>query len=361
MHMIFSAISRASRRSVGSPSHGSAANWQPYAAALVLAALGASTGLHAQALKSETPAQATVPAASHPGLDLRASVSAPLNLSDPGADNIAVSSASSSSSEADTDPVASERLSLSDVNQPPPRRRYGRPRYSDRNHNADGSNKLAFVVGGGLTVPVGGTGRDLTTSYRLMGGVGYNFSKQFGVIAQFDYDHFGLPGSVIRAQQAAYAGLQIRDPQTGTTLDVSGLDANAHIWSFTLNPTFTVAQGERSSAYVVAGAGLYHKAVNFTLPSTGTYCDYYYGCYQVTSNQNFDTYTNNSFGISGGLGYTYKLSRFSNAKLFTEARYVWVANSKNYQSATQAAAAGNYYPQANDRAGYIPITFGIRW
>jgi hypothetical protein len=317
------------------------------AAAFFLVAAGTATCLQAQ-----SPQTAAV--ATRPSLDLHASLVAPLDLSVP-------AGSSSSISDAAGDPAAdSERTSLSnisDVNQPPPRRRYGRPRYADRGHNADGSNKLAIVLGGGFTVPVGGTGRDLTTSYHFLAGGGYNFSKKFGVIAQFDYDHFGLPGSVIAAQQAQYQNLQILDPTTGSTIDLSGLDANSHIWSITLNPTFTVVQGERSSAYVVVGGGLYHKAVNFTLPQTGTYCDYYYGCYQVQSNQNFDTYTNNSIGVNGGLGFTYKLSRFSNAKLFTEARYVWVANQKTNTTAAQ----GNYYPQANNRTGYIPVTVGVRW
>jgi hypothetical protein len=319
-------------------------------AALLLIA-GTATCLQAQSLQA-------APVTTRPSLDLHASLVAPLDLSlAPGSDASSTLS-SSSISDVTSDPAAdSERANLSDINQPPPRRSYGRPRYSDRGHNADGSNKLAIVLGGGFTVPVGGTRHDLTTSYHLLAGGGYNFSKKFGVIAQFDYDHFGLPGSVIAAQQAKYQSLQIIDPSTGGTIDLSGLDANAHVWSLTLNPTFTVIQGERSSVYVVVGGGYYRKTVNFTLPQTGTYCDYYYGCYQVQSNQNFDSYSNNSLGVNGGIGYTYKLSRFSNAKLFTEARYVWVANQKNNTTAAQ----GNYYPQANNRTGYIPVTFGVRW
>lgn len=326
-------------------------------AVLILVA-GAAVGLQAQS---------PPPATSRPSLDLRAYLAAPLNLTVASADHAApLADVSVSSSLASPDPsvdtaVSAERLSLSDSAQPPPRRRYGRPRYSDRTHNADGSSKLAFVLGGGFTVPTGSTGRDLTLSYRFQGGAGINFSKKFGIIAQFDYDHFGLPGSVITAQQAVYQGLQIPDPVNGGSLDVSGLDANAHIYSLTLNPIFTISEGERSSTYVVVGGGFYHKAVNFTLPVTGGYCDYYYGCYQVTQNQNFDTYTNNAGGINGGIGFTYKPSRFANEKLFVEARYVWVDNQGGDQNPTAAAAQGNFYPKANDRTGYVPVTVGIRW
>jgi hypothetical protein len=322
-------------------------------AAFIFAAAIATTSLHAQS---------TAPT-SHPNLDLRASLVAPLNLipSTPAGDDTAstASSASlSSSNDGNTaDPeLDAERLSLSDTNQPPPRRSYGRPRYSDRTHNADGSNKLAFVLGGGFTVPSGGTGHDLTLSYRFQAGAGYNFSKKFGVMAQFDYDHFGLPGSVIAAQQALYASLQISDGQGGV-INVNGLDANSHIWSITLNPTYTFVQGERTSAYVVVGGGFYRKTVNFTLPTTGVYCDFYGFCYQVNSNQNFDTYTNGAGGVNGGLGFTYKIGRFANEKFFTEARYVWIDNQK----ASTTQAQGNYFPQANNRTGYFPVTVGIRW
>jgi hypothetical protein len=327
--------------------------WVACTAAITFAAALAAASLHAQS---------TTPATSRQTLDLRASLVAPLNLvpsAPANGDASSGSSVSSSNDPADT-AVDAERLSLFNVNQPPPRRSYGRPRYSDRTHNADGSNKFAFVLGAGFTAPSGATGHNLTASYRFQAGAGYNFSKKIGVIAQFDYDHFGLPGSVIAAQQTLYQSLQITD-SNGNLISISGLDANSHIWSLTLNPIFTVLQGERTSAYVVAGGGFYRKTVNFTLPTTGYYCDYYGFCYQVTSNQNFDSYTNGAGGVNGGLGFTYKIGRFSNEKFFAEARYVWIDNQKINLTAQQAAAQGNYYPKANDRTSYFPVTVGIRW
>src|SRR5260370_161436 len=86
-------------------------------------------------------AQSTPPATSHPSLDLRASLVAPLNLtpSTPASDDTASSSSVSSSNDGNSAAPAldAERLSLSDTNQPPPRRSYGRPRYSDRSCGAE--------------------------------------------------------------------------------------------------------------------------------------------------------------------------------------------------------------------------------
>ena len=238
-----------------------------------------------------------------------------------------------------------------DALQPAPRRRYGRPNYSDRMHNADGSSKIAFLAGGGFTNPVGVSNKYLKISWKAQVGVGYNFNKKFGIIAQFDYDHFGLPGSVLTNQSSVY------DTYFGATNSVPGLDGSTHDWSFTLNPTYTFHQGESTGAYAVIGAGFYHKVTDFTLPATGTYCDYYYGCYQYTANQTFDQYTSNAAGINGGLGFTWKPSRFASEKFYAEARYVFNFNSARPYN----AAASNLYPANSSTTSYIPVTVGIRF
>ena len=239
--------------------------------------------------------------------------------------------------------------------QPAPRRRYGRPNYSDKMHNPDGSSKIAFVVGGGFTVPVFTPSTNyLKLSYKLMGGVGYNFNKNFGVLAQFDYDHFALPGGLITSQMAVY-NAQGYTYSDGTTVDFSGLDGSTHDWSLTLNPTFNFYQGETSGAYAVVGGGFYHKVTNFTLPQTGTYCDYYGICYSYQANQTFDFYTSNSAGVNGGIGFTFKPSRFASERLFAEARYVFNFNNQRPASGT------NLFPGNSATTSYIPVTVGIRF
>lgn len=317
---------------------------------LAQASRSVAIGLFAAVSTFTAHAQGQAATTTQPKGDLQASLKAPLDLSTP-------SDLSYSSSTGADEAVAAERFNLSgkdDMQPPPRRRRYGRPNYNDRMHNSDGSSKLAVVVGGGFTLPTGSTGKQLNLSYRFQGGLGYNFSKKFGIIGQFDYDHFGLQGSVIQQQQAVYNSLGIIDPNTGQALDVSGLDANAHIWSLTLNPTFTFYDTEKNSAYVVVGGGFYRKTVNFTLPQTGQYCDFYGYCYQITQNQTFDQYTSSAGGVNGGIGFTHKLSRFASQKVFAEARYVWVDNQ-------QSNNPQNYYPAAYHRTGYFPVTVGLRW
>jgi len=274
--------------------------------------------------------------------------SSTLSLADK--DGIGYSSSVGSESTVSTDSL-SFLSKTEDAAQPAPRRRYGRPNYSDRMHNPDGSSKLAFLAGGGFTNPTNTSTNYLKLSWKAQVGVGYNYNKRFGIIAQFDWDNFALPGKVLANQSNVYDGY------FGATGSVPGLDGHSHDWSFTLNPTANFYQGETYGAYAVIGGGFYHKVTDFTLPATGTYCDYYYGCYQYTANQTFDQYTSNAAGVSGGMGFTYKPSRFANQKFYAEARYVFNFNSARPFN----AAAANLYPGNSSTTSYVPITVGLRF
>lgn len=283
-----------------------------------------------------------------------------LNLQLPAEDRSAVYSSSSRSADSDDAVVAKVDnpfdAFVSNDKQPPPRRGYNRPRYRGNNTNADGSNKYAFLAGGGYTQPIGNTYHYLTPSWGLQVGGGRNFNKDFGLIAQFDYDNFGFNGRTISNQSYIYFGAQNQ-----------GLDGNSHVWSLTLNPTYTISAGEGLGAYVVGGVGFYHKTANFTVPATGIYCDPYYGiCYQYQANETIDKYTSNAPGFNGGFGLTYKISRFSNERFYAEARYVFVANKQRfgYTAATVQSApltATNFYPANSNRTTYIPVKVGIRF
>ena len=236
--------------------------------------------------------------------------------------------------------------------QPPPRRRYGRPRYNDSSHNPDGSNKYAFVAAVGLSLPTGNTRQYLNTDYAFQVGAGRNFNKNFAIIAQFDYDHFGFTGNTIANQAILYGAQGV-------------LDGKSHVWSITLNPTYTIFTSEGLGAYIVGGVGFYHKTANFTVPVTGTYCDYYYGCYQYQANQTIDKYTSNAPGFSGGFGLTFKPSRFAGERLFVEARYVYVNNQQRegitVQNSNPTYTGNNFYPANSNYTTYIPIKAGIRF
>ncbi len=320
--------------------------------ALALVAFAATGSLQAQSV-----AKATAPLAAYPSLDLHSSVTAPLNL------NVPESTESSSASSSADAALDSERLNLSDTTQPPPRRRYGRPRYSDKSHNPDGSNKYTYVLGAGFTNPVYGTRDYAKLNYNFQVGAGRNFNNKIGVIAQFNWDNFGIQTATLNRLLTTYQNL-CQNACTGSSIQQIG--GNIHAWSFSINPIFNIVQGEKMGAYIVGGVGFYHKATNITTPTVGTYCDYYYGCYQYGANSSIDKYTSNAPGYSGGLGFTYRGSRFSGVKFFTEARYVYIHNSPRpyYDGTTGTKLSPTYFnlfPQNSATTSYVPVTVGIRF
>lgn len=285
--------------------------------------------------------------------------------------------ASSSSSSSDSSAVAESRFDLASpaLNslQPPPRRRYGRPNYAGTNSNPDGSQKYDGEVGFGLTLPVGDTHYWETPGWTFQVGAGRNFNKNVGVMLQFDYDHFGLQGATLANQEYIYNYCTIADSELPVTNpsycfpagpnagNLSGLDGSNHVWSFTFNPTYTLASEGSAGAYLVVGGGFYHKVTNFTAPTVE---ETYYG--PLEAEAIVDHYTSNAFGVSGGFGLTYKFSHFSNERFYMEARYVLLLDSQRTgvtaaNVANSSLTATDLYPANSNRTSYIPIKFGIRF
>ncbi len=311
------------------------------------AALGVFTAAATLGLEAQQPAPAATPAI--PAINLRASLMAPLDLS----------SSSSSSSSSDAGPSAAEYFDLSsEASQPPPRRRYRRPNYTDSHTNPDGSNRYTFMVGGGFTLPTGGTHNYASPGWKFQVGGGRNFNKTLGVLLQFDYDKLGIQTNTLNNQLALYNSLGASD-QNGNPL--SQLGGYVHDWSFTLNPIVNYYTSDTWGAYITGGLGFYHKATVFTTPGIGTYCDPYYGCYQYQADQPIDKYVSNAFGLNAGLGFTYRLSRWSGARLYAEGRYVWTDNQPRPFDVSGTTSYFNAFPQASARTTYIPVTFGLRF
>lgn len=254
------------------------------------------------------------------------------------------------------------------------RRRYGAPRYRGSNTNADGSNKWTGYAGAGLAQPVGNTWKYDTPSWAFGVGFGRQFSTKFAVPLEFAWDNFGLTKQTLDNQLSLYnnqinyyCGLNASYCNTNGITTYSTLDGNAHVWSFSLQPTFTLFRGEGLGAYVLAGAGFYHKVTDFTVPTTGVGYSPYYGYYQYSANEVIDHYSSNAPGFDGGLGLTYKFSRFSNERFYVEARYVVVLNSQrtgitvNSPVNSTTIAVANDYPANSNRTSYFPIKFGVRF
>ena len=261
-----------------------------------------------------------------------------------------------------------------DAAQPPPRRRYGRPRYNDSSHNPDGSSKYAFIAGVGLTLATGNTYHYLNTSYSYQVGAGRNFNKNFSVIAQFDWDNFGFNGRTLGNQ------LYVENQYITTFCNIStnqgsplcqggllpSLDGNSHVWSFSINPVYNIYSRAGLGAYVVAGVGYYHKVANFTTPETGYGEDAFGDIYEYSANATIDHYTSNAPGFSAGVGLTFKPSRFANQRLYVEGRYVFIDNSQRTgvtvnNISTLTVNSTNLYPANSNRTTYIPIKVGIRF
>jgi hypothetical protein len=320
------------------------ANFIGRTAAVIFLSVAGTLGLHAQ--------QSAGTASSLPPISLKSSLAAPLDLSTP--DDLKYSSSAGSAELA-----AAEDFNLSSsADQPPPRRRYGRPNYSDSHTNSDGSARYTFLVGGGFTLPVGGAHNYLATSYNIQAGAARNFNKKYGVQVEFDWASFGFQTATLNNQLALYNSLGATD-QNGNPL--SQLGGNSHIWSFTLDPIMNFYTSDTWGGYVIGGGGFYHKTANFTVPTIGTACDFF-SCFQFQANSTIDKYSSNAFGVNGGLGATYKFSRFASTRFYAEARYVYTFNSARTFSLGDANGNGfNVFPQNSRKTGYIPVTFGVRF
>jgi hypothetical protein len=313
-------------------------------AAVTFLSAAATLGLQAQQSAGTAP--------SLPPISLKSSLTAPIDLSMP--DDLKYSSSVGS-----VETANAETFTLGSDTQPPPRRRYGRPNYSDSHTNPDGSARYNFFVGGGFTLPAGGSHNYLAPSYNIQVGAGRNFNKTFGVNVQFDYANFGFQTATLNNQLAIYNALGAVD-QNGNPL--TQLGGNSHIWSFTVDPIMNYYTSDTWGAYVTGGGGFYHKTANFTVPAIGTECNFFGECFQFQANQSIDKYTSNAFGVNAGLGLTYKASRFSSIRFYVEGRYVYTFNSPRSFSFGDINGNGfNVFPQNSAKTGFIPITFGIRF
>ena len=248
--------------------------------------------------------------------------------------------------------------------QPPPRR-YGRPNFSDKTSNPDGSAKYELLGGFGIALPVGDTHVYETPSWGLQVGGGRNFNPTFGVLLQFDFDHFGLQAATLNNQETVYNYCPPSVIASQCPTPIANLDGNNHVWSFTLNPAFTLPTRGSLGAYAVIGGGFYHKVTNFLAPTSSEACNIY-GCGTFNVDETVDHYTSNAFGANAGFGLTVKLSQFSNARLYLETRYVLVLNAQRTGYTAHNVSTTTYngydaYPANSNRTTYIPIKLGIRF
>lgn len=200
---------------------------------------------------------------------------------------------------------------------------------------------LAFEIGGGPTAPVGNAARNWETwGYNVTAGAGWNFSKYFGALFEYQFNRMKIPGHTLTALAIA----------NGTGTPIGG---NINTWSLTLDPIIYLPASPSMGAYITGGGGFYRKVTNFTESVSSVQCDPFFGfCYQNFVPVTVAHSSSNQGGLNLGLGlYWRAFGPDSNAKLYTEARYVWV----------DSPLASPEDPYGSGTEGFIPVTIGLRF
>lgn len=214
----------------------------------------------------------------------------------------------------------------------------GSPQYGGRSNNRYPSypnyqskaSHIAIVAGGGFAAPVqNSTNGYETWGYNLDFGGGWNFNKHFGILFEYQFDRMKIPGTTIAAVGA------------------QGGNINTHLFLF--DPVYYIYAHHKSGAYVTGGGGFSRKVTNFTDLQSVQECYYfcYYGYAPVTV-ANFSS-TQGAFDVGMGL-YWKAFGQDSNAKLFAEARYIYVDSPKPTTTTNGEGVEE-----------LVPVTFGIRF
>jgi Outer membrane protein beta-barrel domain len=190
--------------------------------------------------------------------------------------------------------------------------------------------KFTFNIGGGPTWPVKNISDLANMSGNFVVGGGANFSKMFGVDAEYMWNDLP-PKQNIVALTAASAG-------------------SARLQSVTGNLILHTPEAKKFGGYAIGGTGWYHRSWELTNPAitVGTVCLPSYvwwgiACTNglVSTNVTVASGSSNAIGWNIGGGITYRLGQ-SHAKFYTEVRY-HVAYTKGINT------------------DVLPLTFGIRF
>ncbi len=195
-------------------------------------------------------------------------------------------------------------------------------------------NRYNFTVGGGLSRGEGEVAAFSGNTFNGVVGGGLNFTRMFGMDAEYMYYDLSIKQSVANA---------------GTGLN----NASGSLQSFSLNGIVNAPLHSRFGAYGIFGIGFYRRGVSATdnLLLAGTPCQSiwarWYGIKcslggAVIGDQTLSSYAKDAGGFNFGGGISYRLNHLHNSKVFVEGRY-----HRAYQSDGQTIV--------------IPITLGLRW
>lgn len=193
-------------------------------------------------------------------------------------------------------------------------------------------DRFNFTVGGGLGIGKSYVSAFTGNSYHGVVGGGINFSRAFGVDAEYMYYDLSIRPSVAQAQSLNNA---------------SGNDQ-----SVTVNGIYHVPLHGKFGAYGIFGVGFYRRSVSADkeLLTPPLACQpawsrwWGINCFNngVDGQQTLSSFSRDAGGFNAGGGVTYRLNHLKNAKVFIEGRY-----HRAYHSDAQTSM--------------IPITVGLRW
>ena len=193
-------------------------------------------------------------------------------------------------------------------------------------------NRFNFTAGGGL-----GIGRDDVASYvgnsdHVVAGGGMNFSRLFGIDAEYMYYNLGFRDSVKQNQSLTH--------QSGNMQSIS------------LDGIVTVPRHYgKLGAYGIFGIGFYRRSVSVPrhfLPAGAQYepayrwWDLNRDIFGNITPQYISSNSKDAGGFNFGGGVTYRLNHLNHSKIFLEFRY-----HRAYHSDGQTIV--------------MPLTVGLRW
>ncbi len=188
---------------------------------------------------------------------------------------------------------------------------------------------VAFNVGGGYNFPLSTTKTNLAPGWNAQGGVGYNFTRHFTIMAEIEYDKF-------RINDKALATLGTPQGYPSGTLKNESIVINP-VWHFHPKGSWDV--------YAIGGGGAFSRTQSLTRPTvataTGTNPFFGFNTPGYPSSQVALDYTVHKPGVDVGFGISVKVKW--NFKLYAEGKYNHIF----------AGSLGNM--------DYTPISLGVRW
>jgi hypothetical protein len=220
---------------------------------------------------------------------------------------------------------------------------------------------LIFEAGGGFTAPVGNASSGgfttaingnqkypaITYGGNFLAGGGWQFSKRFGILGEYQFNSNKIPGTTLSAVYNADAG----DYQANGIYNIGG---NVRLQTVNAEPIFYYYNSDKHSyaGYIIGGAGWAHQSINFTAPVLE---ESFYGVYEA--NATIASYSNNAFDLNFGTGMGFKVfGPDSHAKLFAEVRYVFADTPRESYS---DISNNNVLHIGTEEV--IPVTFGVRF